>query len=124
MAVSRALRRRRAPDQTLFAYLDRSAWHDLTAADINDYLHEVSSEDFTAKDFRTWHGTVLAAVALAVSEHAGPTPASRKRAIVRAVREVADYLGNTPAVARASYLDPRVIDRYERASRSPAFLPN
>jgi DNA topoisomerase IB len=87
-------------------------WHDVTAADINDYIREVSGGEYTAKDFRTWHATVLAAVGLAVSERAeGET--ARKRAVVRAVREVAGYLGNTPAVARASYIDPRVISRYE-----------
>ena len=68
---------------------------------------------YPAKDFRTWHATVLAAVGLAVSESAAGRDAARKRAIARVVREVADYLGNTPAVARASYIDPRVIERYE-----------
>ncbi|HEX5187995.1 MAG TPA: DNA topoisomerase IB [Streptosporangiaceae bacterium] len=116
VAVIRALRRRRSADKTLFAYREGTAWHDLTAADINDYLREVAGEDFTAKDFRTWHATVLAAVALAVSEHAGATPTGRKRAIARSVKEVADYLGNTPAVARASYIDPRVIERYEHGA--------
>ncbi len=84
----------------------------LTAADINDYLREVSGGDYTAKDFRTWHTTVLAAVGLAVSEGAD-SDAARKHAIARVVREVADYLGNTPAVARATYIDPRVIERYQ-----------
>jgi len=66
----------------------------------------------TAKDFRTWHGTVTAATALA---DAGPQPtaAKRKKAVAHAMKEVADHLGNTPAVARASYVDPRVIKRYE-----------
>jgi DNA topoisomerase IB len=85
----------------------------VTAADINGYLAEISAGEFTAKDFRTWHATVLAAVGLAVSEHAAATAAARKRAIARAVAEVAGYLGNTPAVARASYIDPRVIELYE-----------
>jgi DNA topoisomerase IB len=70
--------------------------------------------DYTAKDFRTWHATVLAAVGLAVSESAAGHEAARKRAIARVVREVAGYLGNTPAVARASYIDPRVIELYEK----------
>jgi DNA topoisomerase IB len=82
----------------------------VTATDINGYLAEVTGGEFTAKDFRTWHATVLAAVGLAVSEHAAGTAAARKRAISRAVAEVAGYLGNTPAVARASYIDPRVIE--------------
>jgi DNA topoisomerase-1 len=67
--------------------------------------------DVTAKDFRTWNATVLCAVALAVSEHAG-SPTARKRAVRRGIEEVAHYLGNTPAVCRASYVDPRVIDCY------------
>lgn len=74
-------------------------------------LREISGADFTAKDFRTWNATVLAAVDLPVSEHAR-TDTARKRAVARTVREVAGYLGNTPAVARSSYIDPRVIDRY------------
>ena len=81
------------------------------SADVNAYIKEVARGDFSAKDFRTWHGTVLAAVALAVSERA-ESPTARKRAISRAVSEVAHYLGNTPAVCRASYIDPRVFDRY------------
>jgi DNA topoisomerase IB len=112
-AVVRGLRRRRGGGDHLMAYRSGPRWHDVTAADINEYLREVSGGDYTAKDFRTWHGTVLAAVGLAVSERAAGREAARKRAIARVVREVADYLGNTPAVARASYIDPRVIERYE-----------
>jgi DNA topoisomerase IB len=83
----------------------------IRSADINTYIKEATGGDFSAKDFRTWHATVLAAVALAVSERA-TSPTARKRAIARAVGEVAHYLGNTPAVCRASYIDPRVFDRY------------
>jgi DNA topoisomerase IB len=115
-SVVRSLKRRRAaadcPD--LLVYRSGKRWHNVTAGDINDYLRDVSGGDFTAKDFRTWHATVLAAVALAVSEPVAGSPSARKRAIARAVREVADYLGNTPAVARASYIDPRVITLYEK----------
>ena len=78
--------------------------------------------DYTAKDFRTWHATVLAAVGLAVSEGASGSDPARKRAIARVVREVADYLGNTPAVARASYIDPRVIELYENGSTIASVL--
>jgi DNA topoisomerase IB len=113
-AVVRSLRRRRSGGDRLFAYRSGTGWRDVTAADINDYLREVSGGDYTAKDFRTWHATVLAAVALAVSVRAADRPAARKRAVARAAREVAGYLGNTPAVARASYIDPRVIELYER----------
>ena len=112
-AVVRSLRRRRGGGDQLLAYRSGPRWHDVTACDINDYLREVSGGEFTAKDFRTWHATVLAAVGLAVSEPAAGRDAARKRAIARVVAEVAGYLGNTPAVARASYIDPRVIERYE-----------
>jgi DNA topoisomerase IB len=112
-AVVRSLRRRRGGGDQLLAYRSGPRWHDVTAADINDYLREVAGGDYTAKDLRTWHGTVLAAVGLAVSRGAVDRDAARKRAIARVIREVADYLGNTPAVARASYIDPRVIERYE-----------
>jgi DNA topoisomerase IB len=108
-----SLRRRHGGGDGLFAYQSGRDWHDVTAADINAYLGEITGGKFTAKDFRTWHATVLAAVGLAVSEHATATAAARKRAIVRAVTEVAGYLGNTPAVARASFIDPRVIELYE-----------
>ena len=85
---------------------------DVTSDDINAYLKEVTSDTFTAKDFRTWNATVLAAVALAVSGEAQGSKTGRTRAISRAVQEVAHYLGNTPAVCRASYIDPRVFDRF------------
>ncbi len=81
--------------------------------DIRAYVKQVVGGDTTVKDFRTWHGTVLAAVALAVSTHAAETPTARKRAVARAMREVSEYLGNTPAVTRASYVDPRVVDLFE-----------
>ncbi|HZR53847.1 MAG TPA: DNA topoisomerase IB [Streptosporangiaceae bacterium] len=113
-AVVRSLRRRRTGGERLLAYQSGARWHDVTAADINAYLGEVSGGNYTAKDFRTWHATVLAAVGLAVSESAASSESQRKRAIARVVREVADYLGNTPAVARASYIDPRVIELYRR----------
>jgi DNA topoisomerase IB len=112
-AVVRSLLRRRGGGDQLLVYRSGSRWHDVTAADMNDYLREVSGGDYTAKDFRTWHATVLAAVGLAVSESAAGGETTRRHAIVRVVREVADYLGNTPAVARASYIDPRVIELYE-----------
>ena len=113
-AVVRSLKRRRGGGERLFAYRSGRDWHDVSAADINSYLREVTGGEFTAKDFRTWHATVLAAVALAVSEPAAGSERARKRAVARAVREVAEYLGNTPAVARASYIDPRIIELYER----------
>jgi DNA topoisomerase IB len=115
--VIRRLKRRRSwPEcDDLLVFRSGSRWHNVTAGHINDYLRDVSDGGFTAKDFRTWHATVLAAVGLAVSQEAD-SPTARKRAITRVVREVADYLGNTPAVARASYIDPRVITRYEQGA--------
>jgi DNA topoisomerase IB len=116
-AVVRRLKRRRSwPERDdLLVFRSGSRWHNVTAGHINDYLRDVSGGDFTAKDFRTWHATVLAAVGLAVSQQAD-SPTARKRAVARVVREVADYLGNTPAVARASYIDPRVITSYEEGA--------
>jgi DNA topoisomerase-1 len=110
-----ALKRRRGGSPELLAYRDGRRWRDLKSGDINAYVKEVTGGDFSAKDFRTWSATVLAAVALAVSGPAAAhgTKTARKRAINRAVKEVARYLGNTPAVARASYIDPRVFDRFE-----------
>jgi DNA topoisomerase IB len=107
------LRRSGAEYDELLVYRSGKRWHNVTAGDINDYLRELSGDDFSAKDFRTWHATVLAAVGLAVSVPAAESQAARKRAVARVVQEVADYLGNTPAVARASYIDPRVIELYE-----------
>ena len=66
----------------------------------------------SAKDFRTWHGTVIAAVVLAEANERARTVAARKRAVAAAMREVSEYLGNTPAVARKSYVDPRVVDLF------------
>ncbi|HKG51019.1 MAG TPA: DNA topoisomerase IB [Actinomycetales bacterium] len=107
------LLRRRGGGPELLAYRDGKRWVDITSADINEYVKQVVGGEVSAKDFRTWHGTVLAAVALAVSTHVADTPTARRRAIARAMSEVATYLGNTPAVARASYVDPRVIDLFE-----------
>jgi DNA topoisomerase IB len=85
---------------------------DVKSADINAYIKDATGGDFSAKDFRTWSATVLAAVALAVSSGVATSETGRKRAIARAMQEVSRYLGNTPAVCRSSYVDPRVIDRY------------
>jgi DNA topoisomerase-1 len=107
-----ALKRRRGGGPELLAYQAGRRWVDLRSADINAYLKESTGDDFSAKDFRTWSATVLAAVALAVSGPALGSQTSRNRAITRAVKETARYLGNTPAVCRASYIDPRVFDAF------------
>jgi DNA topoisomerase IB len=109
----RTLRRRRNGGPELLAYRDGGCWRDVGAVDVNDYLRETANGDFTAKDFRTWHATVLAAVALARRESEATSVTSRRRSASAAVGEVAEFLGNTPAVARASYIDPRVIDRFD-----------
>ena len=108
-----SLKRRRGGGPELLAYKRGRGWADLRSDDINDYLKEKTGGDFSAKDFRTWSATVIAALALAVSAPAHGTKTSRKRAITRAIKEASYYLGNTPAVCRASYIDPRVFDAYE-----------
>jgi len=111
-SVVAALKRRRGGGGELLAYKHGGRWRDIRSADINEYLKLVTGRDVSAKDFRTWGATVIAAVALAVTDPSITSRAARKRTIVRAVKEVAHHLGNTPAVARASYIDPRVFDRY------------
>ncbi len=107
-----ALKRRRGGGPDLLAYKTSRRWVDVRSDDINVYLKQATGDDFSAKDFRTWSATVIAALALAVSGPAHGTPTSRKRAITRAIKETSHYLGNTPAVCRASYIDPRVFDAY------------
>ncbi len=112
-AIVGRLRRRRGGGHELLAYKEGRSWRDVRSEDINAYLKEATGDDFSAKDFRTWNATLLAAVALAVSGEVAGSKTGRKRAISRAVKEVAGYLGNTPAVCRASYIDPRVFDAYQ-----------
>jgi DNA topoisomerase I len=108
-----ALKRRRGGGPDLLAYKEGRRWYDVRSEDINLYLKEATGGNHSAKDFRTWNATALAAVALAVSGEAARTKSARKRAVKRAVEEVAVYLGNTPAVCRASYIDPRVFDAFD-----------
>jgi DNA topoisomerase IB len=123
LEVVRALKRRRGGGEELLAYRDGRRWRDIKSPDINDYVKQVTGGDFSAKDFRTWNATVLAAVALAVSGQSSTSKTGRKRAITRAVKEVAHYLGNTPAVCRASYIDPRVFDRFQDGITIGGVLP-
>ncbi|MEV5148680.1 hypothetical protein AB0L14_30895 [Streptomyces sp. NPDC052727] len=91
------------------------SWHDLHSDDLNETPRRLSGTDVTAKDFRTWHATVPAAVAVSVAARdARATEAARRRQIARAVREVSHYLGNTPAVCRTSYIDPKVFELFEQ----------
>jgi DNA topoisomerase I len=101
------IRRGGAPGDELWAWRDADGWHDVRTRDINGYLQEILGEDYSAKDFRTWHATVLAASLLADADRG-----QARRAVTAVVREVAEQLGNTPAVCRASYVDPRVSDRF------------
>ncbi|GAB7003155.1 DNA topoisomerase IB [Nocardioides sp. AN3] len=110
------MRRRRSGDRTLLAYLVGRRWRAMLPALVNDYVREMTGVDATAKDFRTWHATVLAAAGLAsrLGEAGGTVSRTRGRRIVTAtMREVADFLGNTPTLARKSYVDPRVVSAFE-----------
>jgi DNA topoisomerase-1 len=109
--VLEVLRRRRGGSQQLLAYQVDRTWKDLDASEVNAYVKEVLRGEFSAKDFRTWRGTTIAALALAGTD--ASTAARRKRAVAAAMREVSEHLGNTPAIARSSYVDPRVIDLFD-----------
>jgi len=110
--IVRRLKARRGGIDELLAYREGRRWVDVRSPDINAYLKDVTGLDVSAKDFRTWGATVLAAVTLAATNADDFSPTKRKRLITHAVKHVAYYLGNTPAVARASYIDPRVFDRF------------
>jgi DNA topoisomerase IB len=110
LALVAELKRRRSGSQ-LLAWREDRRWTELHADEVNEYVKRVSGGDFTAKDFRTWNATVLAAVALS-DDQPEKGRAARERSVSKAIKSVAAYLGNTPAVCRASYVDPRVIDRY------------
>ena len=100
------------PGQELFQYVDAAeVRHDVTSQDVNDYLKEITGENFTAKDFRTWAGTVLAAMALNAQEPF-ETKAQAKKNIKTAIGAVAKMLGNTPAVCRKCYVHPAVLETY------------
>jgi DNA topoisomerase I len=111
-AAVRDLLRRRSGSADLLAYRKDGQWVDVTSADINTYIKEVVGGEVSAKDFRTWHGTVIAEVALAQRVEKAASETARKRAVAQAMKVVSTYLGNTPAVARRSYVDPRVIDLF------------
>jgi DNA topoisomerase I len=119
LAVIRALKRRRGGGSQLLAYRAGRRWTVVHSEDINDYIKRNLGDGFSAKDFRTWNATVMAAVSVSVateSDRATTTKTARKRVVDGAVRQVAELLGNTPAVARRAYIDPRVFDRYRAGS--------
>jgi DNA topoisomerase-1 len=105
-------RTRELPGQDLFKYLDHDGvQHAVGSHDVNDYLRAITGEDYTAKDFRTWSGTVLAALALQEFEKFD-SEAQAKKNIVRAIESVAEKLGNTPTICRKCYVHPAVIEAY------------
>src|SRR3954453_9880835 len=109
----KALKARRGGGDELFAYRNGRGWRDVRSGDINEHLKELAGAGFSAKDFRTWNATVLAAVALARHNPGELSRTARRRAVNEAVEQVSGYLANTPAVCRSAYIDPRVIDRFD-----------
>ena len=112
------------PGQDLFQYVDDAGEvHDITSQDVNEYLREITGEEFTAKDFRTWAGTVLAAVALRTAG-ASETKKQVKANIRSAIVAVAEVLGNTPAVCRRCYIHPAILEAYLNGNAINGFKPN
>jgi DNA topoisomerase I len=105
------LKRRRGGGSCLLAWREDRRWVDVSSQDLNAYIKEQSCGGFTAKDFRTWEATLLAAVLCAQAPEASSASAQQRR-VAGIVREVAESLGNTPAVCRKSYIDPRVLDNF------------
>lgn len=100
------------PGYEVFKYQDENGQlHQIHSRDVNEYIKSIMGEEFTAKDFRTWGGTVLASAEFA-KEEIGETNKERKKKVTACVKRVAKKLGNTPAIARSSYIDPRIIDAY------------
>ncbi len=127
-SVVRVLLSSDSPSDSLFSFRDGDTWRPLHSHGVNSYIATRAGGHFTAKEFRTWNATVLIALLLANADPA-PTARSRKSAVTAAIRGVANWLGDTPAVARGSYIDPRVIDRYTADGQLagipplPALLP-
>ena len=109
------------PGQQLFEYADDDgATHAIDSADVNDYIREVSGDEFSANDFRTWAGTVTCAVLLA-SDTVEETATDRKQRLVAVIKDVAKHLGNTPAICRKCYVHPAIVDTYlEQGRLAPA----
>ncbi len=109
--VLASLRRRRSGGDRLVAFKEGGRWRDLDAGDVNEYVKDRLGGDYSAKDFRTWRANVIAARAFAGADAA--TPTARKRSVSATMREVSEHLGNTPAIARSSYVDPRIVDLFD-----------
>jgi DNA topoisomerase IB len=113
LSLLRPLARRRSGPPELLSYRDARGWHRLGSEAVNEYIKANAGADFSAKDFRTWNATALAAARLAYFEqHPLARPRSRQRVARAVIKEISEMLGNTPAVARRSYIDPRVLDNY------------
>jgi DNA topoisomerase-1 len=121
-AVQELLERQGGGPELLAYQTEDGEWKDVGSTDINAYVKEMVGGEVSAKDFRTWHGTVIAAVALARANEKVRTTSARKRAVSSAMKEVSLYLGNTPTVARASYVDPRLIDLFNDGVTIPPDL--
>jgi DNA topoisomerase I len=105
------------PGYEIFRYQDEDGdMHDLHSNDVNEYIKEHMGEEFTAKDFRTWGGTLLATTELLASVRTA-NKAERDKVVIETVKNVAERLGNTPAVTRGSYIDPRVISAFDKPSK-------
>jgi DNA topoisomerase I len=108
--------RRRSGGPDLLAYRERRTWVDVVSSDVNDYVREVTGADVTAKDFRTWHATVRAAAGLAAQSAEAATERERQAVVRQVITQVAQELGNTPTVARSSYVDPRVVELFHEGT--------
>ncbi len=109
-SVLRRLSRRPDGGEELLVGRVADRWKSVRSTDINAYIKQHAGDEFSAKDFRTWHATVLAAVLLAQHDGAS-SPTGRRRVVAAVTNDVASELGNTPAVCRSSYIDPRIVDR-------------
>jgi DNA topoisomerase IB len=118
----RALKRRRRGGTKLLVYWHSQRWVSARSAEINEYLKGVAGDEFSAKDFRTWNATVLAAVALGAADGQPLSASARKRTALAALNQVADYLSNTPTVCRRSYVDPRTFDHFDSGETIHAAL--
>ncbi|MBG6215665.1 DNA topoisomerase-1 [Arthrobacter sp. CAN_A6] len=111
-AALRPMMRREDADTVLAYRTSDEKWHHVDGSQLNEFLRQVTGGPFTAKDFRTWQATVVAAMALAREDLKATSRTARQKAVAATMRAVADHLGNTPAVARSSYVDPRLVDRF------------
>lgn len=106
--------RRNAEERVLAYKADDGAWHSVDGSQVNEFLRQVTGGDFTAKDFRTWQATVSAAMELARADAGASSDTARRKAVTEMMKAVAEHLGNTPAVVRSSYVDPRLVELFMR----------